>query len=531
MSGPFDALRKDVSFLGRLLGETLVEQEGAALLDIEEHIRALAKERRSKHRCSDVSQRMEDTIRQLDTPTAERVARAFTHYFTLVNLAEQYHRARRRRDYLMAKEPQRGSIAEVVDTLLDTVPRDKILAALANMQIELVFTAHPTEAQRRTVLDKHRHIAALLARRDRADVTPAEREKTVDALREQIATLWQTDEIRQARPRVGDEVKNVLFYLEEILFPLIPSFYAEVESVVRGTSDEAVNVPSFLSFGSWVGADMDGNPNVTPLVAVDSALAHASRVMGLYLRDIAMLGEALSQSTRRVAVSTELVESISRDLAAMPILASSVAPHTEAEPYRRKLRLIEARLTATRDALVRTRESGEATMPSHLEAPRYGAASELIADLEVIERSLLANRGERAGLARVKAVRRKAEVFGFHLARLDVRVPAAWVREATRQALWLEPGEALSIERLHRALRADYTPPRPDSPGMQAMEALSRMRQLAGEGTGETFILSMAHGHADMLATLALRASRSCIAQTPAPPGSRSRRCSKPRTT
>jgi phosphoenolpyruvate carboxylase len=502
MPDPSDALRRDVSYLGHLLGDTLVEQEGAALLALEEQFRALAKERRARPGCSRAAARMAEAVHALDTSTAERVARAFTHYFQLVNLAEQHHRARRRREHARAGGTQPGTVANTFGPLAAQVPLEALTALLARASIELVFTAHPTEAQRRTVLDKHRHIAALLARRDRPDLVPWEQEEIDRALREQVAVLWQTDEIRQQRPRVGDEVKNTLFYLEAVLFPLMPRFYAEVAQALGDAWRAPVEVPAFLRFGSWVGADMDGNPNVTPAVAVDTALGQGVRVLGLYLAEILRLGESLSQSTRRVGVSAALEASIARDLASLPGLDEQLELRTANEPYRRKLRIMEARLTATRDALVQARETGlvRSLAPAH----GYRTAAEFSADLELIEQSLRTHRGERAGAEDVRALRRQVEVFGFHLAKLDVRVPAAWVREAARLALWLPEEAPLTPALLQTALEAHRVPARPDVPGMHAMEALATMRAAVSEQSAESFILSMAHGHTDMLATLAL---------------------------
>ncbi len=225
MADPFEALRRDISDLGHILGDTLVEQEGPGLLALEEAIRALAKLRRKRDRRGPSAASMQSMIRALDAETAEKVARAFTHYFQLVNLAEQHHRARRRRDYAREQKPQPGSLAFELRELSTRSSRADLEALLARMSITLVFTAHPSEAQRRTVLGKHRRIAQLLSRRERGELVPAERARLDEQLRDEVTTLWQTDEIRSEKPRVGDEVKNTLFYLEEVLFPLIPRFY------------------------------------------------------------------------------------------------------------------------------------------------------------------------------------------------------------------------------------------------------------------------------------------------------------------
>jgi len=503
MPDPFDALRRDISDLGHLLGDTLVEQEGPGLLELEESIRALAKLRRKRDRRGPAASSMREIIGTLDAQSAERVARAFTHYFQLVNLAEQHHRARRRRDYAREATPQPGSLGFELGQLAQRTTRAQLEELLARARIELVFTAHPSEAQRRTVLDKHRHIAQALTRRDRTELVAEERARLDETLREQITTLWQTDEIRSEKPRVGDEVKNTLFYLEEVLFPLVPLFYETFEREAAAAFGEGVRVPSsLLRFGSWVGADMDGNPNVTPDVALDTAYAQAARVLGHYLHALDALGETLSQSTKRVAASEALVASLARDAAAMPTFASQLAAATENEPYRKKLRFTRARLEATRQALIDARHAAASrvALPPHA----YATPSALLDELTLIAGSLLENRGRRAGLRNVRALSRQVETFGFHLATLDVRVPAAWVRDAARNALGLPEGAPLEAAALERALTGAQVPPRPDAPGMAAMEAVARIRGVTAGGGAESFILSMAHGHADMLATLVL---------------------------
>ena len=212
MALPFDALRRDVSYLGRILGDTLVDQEGKELLDLEETIRALAKARRAHdaahdmERARDSAKKLTDIVHGLDTNVAERVARAFTHYFQLVNLAEQHHRTRRRRDFAREGKAQPGSLEVVFGQMSREASRERFADLLHRTVVELVFTAHPSEAQRRTVLDKHRRLVLLIARRERAELTPAEADDIDRAIREEVATLWQTDEIRQEKPRVGDEV-------------------------------------------------------------------------------------------------------------------------------------------------------------------------------------------------------------------------------------------------------------------------------------------------------------------------------------
>ncbi len=503
---PSDLLRRDVSMLGHLLGDTLVEQEGRDFFDLEERIRALAKRRRGstgRARARDTAA-LRDAIAALSTTDAERVARAFAHYFQVVNLAEQHHRVRRSRDHERSGALQKGSLAALAPVLAAHAGRGQVEELLAGANIELVLTAHPTEAQRRTVLDKHRRIAALLDRLDREQPTPAEGRAHRRSLREEIALLWQTDEIRHERPRVGDEVKNALFYLEEILYELVPHVYAQIEEALALAYGAHVPVPSVLRFGSWVGADMDGNPNVTPEVAVDTALAHAARAVALHARQMGRLGALLSQSTRRVGVSPDLLASLARDAEAHPGRAAELEERTRNEPYRRKLRWMEARLDATYEVLVRARASGGSLRADYGYTFGYTSAGELMEDLLLIEQSLEANAGQHAGLSHVRAVRRQVEVFGFHLAKLDVRVPAAWMRDAAKMAMgWAAEGSP-PPRALHVALGEPRVPAAPDAPGMRALQALAEMRRRTTPSAAEAFILSMTHGHQDMLATLFL---------------------------
>jgi phosphoenolpyruvate carboxylase len=496
---PFAPLRRDVSALGRTLGEALIEQEGRAFFDVEERIRALSKQRRVATNRAQAATELRAAIAALDTRTAERVARAFAHYFQVVNLAEQYHRVRRYRDYARAGESPLGPLAELVPALQKRLSRDDAEALLARACVELVFTAHPTEAQRRTVLDKHRRIADLLERLERAGSIRSEVEACANALREEVTILWQTEEIRQERPRVGDEVKNVLFYLEEILYPLVPRVYATLEGAIEAAYGPGSRVPPLFRFGSWVGADMDGNPNVTPEIAIDTAFAQAARAVALHLRQIDRFGARLSQSWRRVGVSHELLESLNRDYASHPILAATLERRPTDEPYRQKLRWIGARLSATREAFVRGRTGGPTDV-----GVGYVNAQDLRDDLALIERSLADANGAHAGLNDVRAVARQVEVFGFHLAKLDVRVPAAWVRAAVREALGLAVDAPLGVDVLHRALEDRHIPSPPKAPGMQALEALASIRRRVSKESAESFILSMTHGHEDMLCALVL---------------------------
>jgi len=382
-------------------------------------------------------------------------------------------------------------------------------------------------------------LVALLERRDRerdlsrGEERGEERGELDDidqAIREEVTTLWQTDELRHEKPRVGDEVKNVLFYLEEILFPLLPRFYAAMERAASRIFPRSPLslTPCVLRFGSWVGADMDGNPNVTPEVAVDTAFAQAARILGLYAHEVDVLGAFLSQSTRRVSVSSALLASLDQDARDMPELARSLERTSEREPYRRKLRFIGERLRVTRAAVIAGREDhrqrlgepdsetpreagacGDAPPHVALEGHAYRSPDAFIADLVLLRSSLDAHRGSRAGASRVGALLRQAETFRFHFARLDVRIPADWVRYDAQLVLGLEPGAPLDMASLEAAIlspaqqeSATATPE--GGRGVRAIRAVGHIRSVTFDGGAESLVLSMTHGCEDMLAALLL---------------------------
>jgi phosphoenolpyruvate carboxylase len=498
-------LRRDVSFLGKLLGEVLVEQEGEAFLQLEEQIRDAAKQRRGGSSAGRraAGHHLDGLIHGLEPARAEKVGRAFALFFQLVNLAEQHHRIRRRRDHQAAgRPPQPGSLEAVLGELAASVPRPQLEALLSRTHIDLVFTAHPTEASRRTVLEKHRRLAALLELRERKAKTPLEKAELRQSVKEEIALLWQTDEVRRARPAVADEVKNVLFFVEETLYPLMPKFYAELQRALElAYGEKVLRPPAILRFGSWVGGDMDGNPFVTPELTLDTALAQGARVLALYLADVAALGERLSQGTRKVEVSKALRDSIIGDAAALPETASGAARRAEAEPYRQKLRFIEARLERARARVLALRRGQPWTS-----AVGYADPGALLADLSLIAESLSAHRGAGAGLHAVEALIRRVEVFGFHLLKIDVRLHADEVRAAVRQMLGLPEGLTLTVELLEEALSGP--PPAPVAlRGFEALATIARVHAAVGEGGAGTFILSMCRGEADLLAALLIARS------------------------
>jgi phosphoenolpyruvate carboxylase len=383
---PTDApLRRDVRLLGDLLGRVLVEQEGELLLDDVERIRGLA---RAARQGADQGE-LTAAVAALPLERQASVLRAFATYFQLANVAEQQHRIRRRRAYAHEERLLDDSLEASFARLAD-VPREEIEERVF---LRLVLTAHPTEAARRTVLTAHQRIAALLGELD--DPLLARRDAIERELAAEITTLWQTDEVRSKRPRVVDEIRNGLWFFEQSLIDAAEGLLADYRSHIPGA-------PAPFGFGTWIGGDADGNPNANAATAGE-ALERARGLLRTRYRDeVRALAAAIGVSSRIVDVDDGLVESIARDERELPDYAAEIGEQNLDEPYRRKLSFMWRRLD--RDA--------------------YASAEHFAEDLALLDRSLRANRGARIADGALAALRRRVDLFGFHLATLDVRVHA-----------------------------------------------------------------------------------------------------------
>lgn len=366
----------------------LVEQEGEELLALVERIRLLSREVRAG---GDPSRRAElsRAIRALDLDGQARVLRAFGVYFQLANLAEQHHRLRRRRQYEREQRVPRESLAEAWARLSQAgVGAEEIGRAAGRVGLELVLTAHPTEATRRTVLSSHLRLSALLEEIDAGRAVE-------DALAEEITLLWQTDEVRSQRPRVVDEIRHGLWFFEVSLLDAACDVVAAYRRTLPGA-------PVPLRFGTWIGGDLDGNPASGPDTIREALARQRALVLDRYRREVRELAAALSLSSRLVGVSADLLASIERDERELGAYAAELGDRNQEEPYRRKLSFMWYRL-------------GSGGYPTAVDFAR---------DLDLIDRSLRENKGGRIADGRLAALRRRLEIFGFHLAKLDVRLHA-----------------------------------------------------------------------------------------------------------
>jgi phosphoenolpyruvate carboxylase len=408
-------LRQNIRLLGNLLGEVITEQQGEGFFELEESIRALTKRLRKRMRPA-LQRRLQRLISGLDADTLGWIVRAFTVYFQLVNTAEQHHRIQRLRAYRQGPRPlpPPGSLEATLRSLKkQNVSASRLHQFFDQLRILPVFTAHPTEATRRTILEKHSRIWHVLEQFDRGDLLPQERMRCEDEIKRQITSLWQTEETRSYQISVLDELWNGLYYFEHVLSYAVPEFYRDLERAVEITYPTwNSRIPSFLRFGSWIGGDRDGNPNVTAEITW-KALRRSSRlILDIYLKRLEDLFVERSESARLVGVSEKLRRSVQEDRQLLAHLPAVVNIRNPEEVYRAKISQIYRKLQLRRSLL-----DGEEIDP----LSRLYSASEFLEELYLMDESLRSHRGETIADGKLKDLIRLVETFGFHLSTLDIR--------------------------------------------------------------------------------------------------------------
>jgi phosphoenolpyruvate carboxylase len=430
-------LRYDTRLLGRILGDTVRAQEGEPVFELVEHIRRTAVQ---FHRNADEDARRElqAIMSGLPTDTAIRIIRAFGYFSHLSNLAEDQHHIRRTRAHAMAEAPpRRGTMAHALTRVREAGVTAAQLAAFFESALCVpVLTAHPTEVRRQSIIDREMEIARLLDERDRVKFTPEELDENRKALRRNVLTLWCTSLVRHSRLRVLDEVANGLAYYDHTFLAGLPEFYADLEDRL-GTE-----VPSFFRMGSWIGGDRDGNPFVTAEVTRQTLAIQSERALRFHLEQLHLLGAELPLFGPMIHVSEALQ--------ALSDKSPDTAAERQAEPYRRALTGIYARLAATAWEL----DKVEPPHPPVGQAPSYATAAELKGDLDAIHESLTANNLASLARGRLRAVRRAVDVFDFHLASLDIRQNAD-VHERVLAELLDAAGAAQGYAAMDEAARVE----------------------------------------------------------------------------
>src|SRR3954447_26008366 len=403
-------LREDIRLLGRILGNTLREQEGEATFDLIERIRQNAIRFR-RDRAPDAKHELDAMLNKLDPVRTIAVVRAFSYFSQLANIAEDQHHNRRRRAHLIAGSgPQEGSMELALRRAgAENLSAAQVSEFFSEALIAPVLTAHPTEVQRKSILDCQLEIARLLTERDRTQLTPDEQVQNEEAIRRSVLTLWQTRILRELRLTVNDEIENGLAYYRYTFLRQLPKVYAEMEDLLAEHGFAKTKTANFLKLGSWIGGDRDGNPYVTEDVMRHALTRHCATALDFYFGEIHELGGELSQSVRIVETTPALDRLASK--------SPDVSEHRRDEPYRRALTGIYARLSATALRLGH-RPSGR---PAVADAEPYADQGEFSKDLAILADSLAANGSKRIACGRLRNLVRAADIFGFHLASLDMR--------------------------------------------------------------------------------------------------------------
>lgn len=404
-------LREDIRMLGRMLGDTLREQEGDATFELVETIRQTAvRFRREKD--PKARQELDAILNRLSNKATIAVVRAFSYFSLLSNIAEDLHHNRRRRAHLrQGSSPQPGSVTLALERVLTRgIDSTTLGNFFSKALVSPVLTAHPTEVQRRSILDCQFTIQSLLQERDRIQLTPNELRHNEEALRAAIQILWQTRMLRSVRLTVNDEIENGLIYYSYTFLSQVPYIYAKIEDLLeRRMGKDAPRVAPFLRIGSWIGGDRDGNPFVTHQVMLHAAERHSALVLDFYMQEVDKMGRTMSLAERLISISDELEQLA----AASPDIPMSRID----EPYRRVFLGIYARLAATSQRLglsVMQRLQVNPTEP-------YADSAEFVHDLDTVINSLKQHKSDWLARGALRNLRRAADVFGFHLAPLDMR--------------------------------------------------------------------------------------------------------------
>ncbi len=507
---PERPLRDDIRLLGRLLGDTVRDQEGSTAFELVEHVRQSAI---AFHRDENVDARRE-LERILDGLSREQtmiVARAFSFFSHLANLAEDLHHSRRNRLSAIAGEPPAdGSLARALDRVAAAgVARDALDGFFRAAVIAPVLTAHPTEVQRKSVRDLEMQIERLLQTRERTRLTPAEQAANDESVRRAVLALWQTRILRLEKLEVLDEVANGLSFFEQTFLPEVPSLYGALEDELhrRYPAAPAPELPSFLRIGSWIGGDRDGNPFVTADVLARTLRMQSSRVFAFYLEQLHALGADLSLTT--------LVAEVSPELTALADRSPDTSPHRRDEPYRRAITGLYARVAAT----ARDLDMHEPLRHAVGEAPPYADVAEFAGELEIIRRSLEAHSSALLARGRLRQLRRAVDVFGFHLAAVDLRqnsdvhqrVVAELFRAARPDVAYASLDEAgrirVLVEELAtpRLLSSPYIEYSAETQGELAiLRTAARMQQRYGAQCIPNYVISKCDGVSDVLEVVLL---------------------------
>jgi len=489
-------LREDVSVLGALVGEMLAEQESPEFLQQVEAVRRTAIERREDK--TGAAQSLDDLLIGMDVAVAGRLVRAFTTYFQVVNLAEKVHRIRRRRDYLRRGEKaQPGGLLAIMQEL-KSHPFDEVMQELKRLNIEPVMTAHPTESTRRTLLEKEQMILRRLVERLDPSRTPEEEAAALERIRAAVTSNWQTEMYPEQRLSVKNEMEHVLFYLTDVLYRVVPPFYENLYQALESNWQDVPDrsLPALLHFGSWVGGDMDGNPNVDARTIRQSLEYHRREIIKKYLPEMRSLSRFLSQSLTEIRVSREVLKKLEEYTGMLPDEAGEIGERIRNMPYRCLLKLMMARMQ-------RVLSDSEGA---------YRNTGEFRADLELIRQSMQMNKGQHAGIFALNRLQIRERTFGFHLATLDIRQDSLVHRQVIAQILkddtWMNLDAGTRAGRLSRLILTGQMPELPDDKAVAktigVFQSIAWGHRHFGRRALGPYIISMTQDADDVLSVLFL---------------------------
>lgn len=506
-------LKKNVRFLGHLLGDVIKEQSGDWLFELEEKIRKTSialREKDSDH----LVEKLKGSLNGLSHDKLELLVRCFTSYFHLVNLAEHVHRARRIRDYDLGKNSKesRGSLRDMRN-IMKLAPKDKkeFISFLNRLEIIPTFTAHPTEAKRNTMLIKYQRLFDLLTMKDRMILTPIEEEDIDNKIKAEITSIWQTDDVRMMKVDVMDEVNTIFYYLDKVLYHAIPNFYQKFIGTFRDLLPDTDDIPPFIKLYSWVGGDRDGHPFVTSEVTKNTIILHRKHILNLYHLDVKALIPIISNSEHRSKFSKEFRKNIETELKKYDnVEGCSVKKliKNPSELIRIKLSLIAEKIRLAFNDLYTEDTEGFV----------YTNSKEFYQDLSLIKKELLLNNSQALVSSYIDPLLFKIKTFGFHYAKLDIRQNSDVINLAIGELLEAakvieKPWDQLTLEEKYTALGNEIKLIRPVySPEYQYSEAtaefIATLKTIrwgmdnVDENIFENFVISMCQSEVDILALL-----------------------------
>ncbi len=512
-----DLLSADIHLLGNILGKVIRQQTGMAVYDLVERTRSLAIDNRNNPDESHIEPYLADLIRQMDLSQAENVARAFTTYFGLINLAEENHRIRvlRGRERAAHPNPPRETIASAIATLKQQGVETAEMAAILNrLHIELVFTAHPTEAKRRSVLSKLRDISNVLTAMERQDPLPGERSRMEADILANVEALWLTERSRSQKPEVTDEVKSYLHYLESSIWNVLPEVYRILDEALAQHYSELTVPDRFLTFGSWVGGDRDGNPNVTTPVTAETLRLHRGLAVEHHKQVAQNLSRFLSTSQRLLPIDEALASEMAHGKSTRRL--EWLKQRYPQEPYRIYASLLAEELRqASEEDQVKRRLLGEGVGP----LPSLRTREHLINQLNMFSDSLEKSGAKNIVNNEIKPFLNQVKIFGLHAAGLDIRqfsdVHTAVLTELCRYFAYHDNYGGLDSAERTTLLTHLLEQPLPDlqnAKGLSAQTAetltlfktLARAVKYYGADLIGPYIISMTRGVDDVLAVLIL---------------------------